>query len=231
MPLIDVPLPANTLAFFKELNKIAAFEFYENLGDDINSLLRLEPTGPLNDGFEELGFESVYVLNNVGTMTIYFISYPVLLLLLMALKGCESRNNLRVAKVQRSLRKYLFYNSLITALLEGCSVISLSVLIGLQNLRFDSFGMTIQSAACIFFGVFLVVTPLLLFVRTLCSSKHLTEEEMESRYGSLYSNLRMKSGKGVLLQPAFLILRRLMLSFAIVVFRDNLSVQIFLVWS
>ena len=53
---------------------------------------------------------------------------------------------------------------------------------------------------------------------------------MQQRYGSLYENLRMKPGKSALLQPAFFLLRRLVLTFAGVVFRESLITQLLLVW-
>ena len=81
LPLCDVSLPANTLDFFHKIFEIAAFEIYPYLGDDINWLLNLEPTEPMAKGFEEIGFESVYIFNNMGTMAIYFIGYPVFILL------------------------------------------------------------------------------------------------------------------------------------------------------
>ena len=81
LPLCDVSLPANTLDFLHKIFEIAAFEIYPNLGDDINWLLNLEPTEPMAKGFEELGYESVYIFNNMGTMAIFFIGYPVYILL------------------------------------------------------------------------------------------------------------------------------------------------------
>lgn len=55
MPLCNVSLPANTLKFLVQIFKIAAFEVYEDLGDDINELFDLEPVEPLNENFAELG--------------------------------------------------------------------------------------------------------------------------------------------------------------------------------
>lgn len=47
MPLCDVSIPANTLKFFQEIFKIAAFDIYPLLGEDIDWLLDLKPTEPI----------------------------------------------------------------------------------------------------------------------------------------------------------------------------------------
>ena len=66
--------------FFEEMFKVAAFDFYDT-GDMINDTLKLLPTEPLNINFEELGFESRYLLNNMGTMIFMFIIYPMLMII------------------------------------------------------------------------------------------------------------------------------------------------------
>ena len=81
MPLIDVKLPANTSNFFGAVNEIAAFEFYEELSDNIYWVLGLDPTEAFSEKFDKLGFGSVFVLNNMGTMSFFFLGYPCFILL------------------------------------------------------------------------------------------------------------------------------------------------------
>jgi len=78
-PLFDVTLPGNAKIFYQALMKIAAFEMFE-IGDTVNELLSLEPTGAVNDNYETLGFESTYFINNVGTMLFYYLLFPALML-------------------------------------------------------------------------------------------------------------------------------------------------------
>ena len=54
---------------------------------------------------------------------------------------------------------------------------------------------------------------------------------MLQRFGSLYTDLRLTAGKVVLLQPAFFLVRRQIMAFAIVVCREILIVQIYLIWA
>ena len=81
MPLTDVKLPANTSGFFGKINEIAAFEFYEELSDDIYWVLGLDPTEAFSEKFDKLGFGSALVLNNMGTMSFFFLGYLCFILL------------------------------------------------------------------------------------------------------------------------------------------------------
>ena len=228
--LINVPLPASTLDFLKEIYSIASFDLIPNLGDMINSILGLLPTEPITQGLADLGFESDYIINNLGTIFFFFLSYPFAILLQLALQRCEKSSE-RVARANQYLKRSLYYNSFITGLNEGYSVLALSVLIGLYNLNWDTPGTSIQSFFCLFFGVMIIVVPARLFWVTLFDFAELTEEEIEERYGSIYSGLRQKSGKAVLMQPAFFLVRRLIVAIAIVFFRETLIAQIYLIWA
>ena len=230
MPLCDVSLPANVLDFFGKIFEIAAFDIYPNLGENINWLLNLEPTEPMTKGFEELGFESVYILNNMGTMTIFFIGYPALILLQKVLQRCKGSSK-RAARVNQFLKKSLYYSSLVNGIYEGFSVIAVGVLIGLYHIRFDSYGTSLQSGACILFAIVLTGVPCLIIWHAERHFTRLSDEGMLQFYGSLFSELRLESGRAVLLEPAFFMCRRFIVAFAIVVCRHILIVQVYLIWA
>ena len=40
-------------------------------------MLGVPDTEPVSDNFDELGFESKYMLNNMGTMIIFYLIYPM----------------------------------------------------------------------------------------------------------------------------------------------------------
>ena len=110
-------------------------------------------------------------------------------------------------------------------------MLALSVLIGLYNLNWDTPGTSVQSVFCLFFGVLIIVVPVRLLWVTLSDFDKLGDEDMEQKYGSFYSDLRLKSGKAVLLWPAFFFARRLIVAFAIVFFRETLIAQVYLIWA
>ena len=70
MPLFKVSIPANADMLFKKIMEIAAFEIFE-IGEPLDKLLDLEPTGPFNRNFDSVGLESIYLINNLGTLNFF----------------------------------------------------------------------------------------------------------------------------------------------------------------
>ena len=77
-------MPANAQIFFNQINKIASFDIID-MDPIINKLLNLNETEPLNANFEAIGFQSMYFLNNMGSLTIGFLIYFVGLLAILCL--------------------------------------------------------------------------------------------------------------------------------------------------
>ena len=72
MPLFKIKLPANALLIFEKIMEIAAFDIYE-FDDILNKLLDVEPTGPYRIGFDTVGFESIYLLNNFDALSLAYL--------------------------------------------------------------------------------------------------------------------------------------------------------------
>ena len=69
LPLFDVSMPGNTRDFFAQIMQIAAFDYYD-FSDIIYNVFKIFPTEPINTAFEALGFESNYVLVNIGSLMV-----------------------------------------------------------------------------------------------------------------------------------------------------------------
>ena len=76
MPLFRTNIPANAVMFFNKIMEIAAFEILD-LAGPLDDLLDLESQEPENPQFVTLGLESIYLVNNMGTL---FLAYVVWLL-------------------------------------------------------------------------------------------------------------------------------------------------------
>ena len=87
MPLFKTNIPANAGLFFKQIMQIAAFDIIE-ISEPLDKLLDLEPTDPINENFEAVGFESVYLLNNMGTLAIAYLIWTVTAIITLVLKLC-----------------------------------------------------------------------------------------------------------------------------------------------
>lgn len=60
--------------------EIAAFDLVET-NDTINQILQIEDTEAFNDNFEKLNLRSFYMLNNLGSLIFFYLTYPVLILM------------------------------------------------------------------------------------------------------------------------------------------------------
>lgn len=111
-------MPANAGLFFRSIMQVAAFDFYD-ITDIVHNSFSLEPTEPIDQNFESIGFESLYFLINLGTMAFFFIVYFFALLLTLLVGLFASKSNKRVYSCHKAMKGKLFWGSLITLMLES----------------------------------------------------------------------------------------------------------------
>ena len=230
LPLCDVVLPSNTISYFESIFSLASFAIDSAVGNTSESILGLEASAPFKQNFEELEISSIYTLTNMGTMTLVYLSFPLLVLLQMAIgKWCKQRH-LKAYRVNKSLKRSLYFSYVLRATYEGYSVIALSTMIGLTAMSYDSFGLTVQAVFSLVSLCLLVIGPYLLLAFLAANFNNLTASKFKQRFGTFYENLRLATGRKVLLHPGFFLFRRLVLTFALVVFRDNFFAQLVMIW-
>ena len=77
-------MPANAQMFFNKINEIASFDII-NIEPWINKALNLTETDPMSDNFAAIGFQSMYFMNNMGSLLIGFVIYFAGLLVMFIL--------------------------------------------------------------------------------------------------------------------------------------------------
>ena len=173
--------------------QIAAFEIIE-ISEPLDNLLELEPTEPINENFEAIGFESIYLLNNMGTLAIAYLIWAVAAIITLFIKLFMQKSK-KLRKAYHKLRKKLFFNSLISLFLESYSLISVCCLINLSFISFNSYGLSVHSVVCIFFFGMMILMPFVLIQYLLIYFKELEEPSMTDKYGHLYGELDLRKGK------------------------------------
>lgn len=158
MPLFNVQMPANAQTFFNEIFKIAAFDIVE-VEPYVNFMLHLNGTGPFNDNFDKLGFQSMFFLNNLGPLGIGFLIYFGACLFLLVLDTFSPKSK-RAATLSKSLYDQLFYNTITSIMLESYSIMSCCVLINLNYIRWDTWGEVVQTSICMLALVTLIAFPI-----------------------------------------------------------------------
>ena len=160
LPLMTVLLPNNASAFFKRIFTIAAFDLYD-MNEFYQDLLGVPDSGPYNEKMEDFGFESCYILSNMGTMILFYITYSLLMLVQYCLRRC--RNVCSCASINsRKLRNHLYFSLLLTTVFESYSLVILTCLIAIPSISFESWGLFVQSAVCIAFTSSFLTAPFFL---------------------------------------------------------------------
>ena len=99
------------------------------------------------------------MLNNLGTLLIFFIIYPLLVLvyyLLLPFKKCCKC----CKRMNQKLNKDLFYGMIITGIVESYATLSLCCLVSLYTpLQFTSYGLIVQAVSCLIFALIVVFMP------------------------------------------------------------------------
>jgi len=153
MPLFNVSLPANAGLFFAQMMSIAAFEVVDTK-PYLDKYLGLEPSEPLNSNFEALGFESVYVLHNMGTLALAFVIYAAAVAFSYLLKSIDHKKSNEVGE---ELQRKLFWRTYINLVIESYLSMAVSCLINLQMLRWNSFSIGLMSVLALLITLFIIV--------------------------------------------------------------------------
>ena len=124
--------------------------------------LKIDPTEPFNDNFNELGLGTRYMLNNLGTLLIFFLVYPTLVIFyrfIFLFRNCC----LCCKRIQLKLKRDLFYGMILTGIIESYATLALCCLVSFYTLRWDSYGQIIQSASCFIFAAIVVYMPIFIY--------------------------------------------------------------------
>ena len=213
MPLFKVNMPGNAQAFFNQIFKIAAFDIIE-VEPYINKMLQLNATHPFNRNFESLGFQSMYFLNNLGPLLFAFIIYFLSIGFLLLLDQCISKSE-RAARWQGKLYDSLFYNSIVSIMMESYAIMACCVLINLHYIRWSSWGEIVQSTVCYFALAVLILFPLILiYASRLAWETNITQ--LKGKIEPFFEELDMRKGPIVIVHPIYFLLRRFLMAALVV---------------
>ena len=170
---------------------IASFDFID-LEALINKYFGMLPTGPYNEKFEDLGFNSTLFLNNLGTFAVVFLLYFTALLFLVCLKCCKKHEN--VKKLGITLREKLVMNFLISMLFESYSQIVICCFINFKTISWSTIGVNIQTSFAILFFCGCIIFPIWIICRLTKKFDRLQSFSYRIQFGEFYLELDLESG-------------------------------------
>lgn len=187
---------------------------------------------PLNDTFEEVGYESSNFIIELGLIfcIIVFFGFVALVrlcLIKMTQKLCSRVNNCCTRRLNMSTSARVY---LVRFLIEGCIELGLVALIALRMVNADRFTYFQDAFSIILAGVTIICLAYapfyLLYVgrRLLDKPFVLTEREKKS-YESLFSDYNLKERRAIRFSAIFFF-RRFFMLFVIVFLTEQRNIQI-----
>ena len=124
---------------------------------------QLPETKPLTDNFEAVGFETLWLIYNLGSITPISLGLVLLMLLTSIVKSTCKKSQV-IIRFTRKLRRKLYWSFIIKFTAESYVALTLSCLLQLLHLRFSFFKEMINSVLAITIQVFLVFFPLYIVI-------------------------------------------------------------------
>ena len=151
----------------------------------------------LTEKLESLGFETTWMLPNLGSILLFVAIYFVLLIVLLFMKALEYCFPKCMGRKAQSLSSFLLWRWPIRFLRDSFSVIAICCIV---NIAYNSWGTTesiVNSSFAAAMLAFLVLYPALMQWFLYRNRDNLEMEEFRSRYGSAYRDLSLEKSKFV----------------------------------
>jgi len=125
---------------------IAAFDFVET-GSYLDNWLSLQTTEAESSNFEAVGYESIYLLHNLGTLVFAFAGFFLIASVTWLLNQCcgccatgETARKSGGGHGDGLAWRKLYYGSLINLVVESYSILAVACFINLKHMSWGSAG-------------------------------------------------------------------------------------------
>jgi len=188
IPLFVVTLPANAALFFRELMALATFNLID-ITPFLNNALDMNAGEPMNGSYATVGFESLYLLHNIGSFLMAFMVFLAEVLFSLFLRKASVGKQFKLYGDQ--INESLFFTQLLTFMFESYSVLCMSCFINIRSSNWDSPGQGIQSALAFLVLIYLIALPFAVgfFLQI---PGVLKDPHVKAKYSKLYPELRLK---------------------------------------
>ena len=149
----------------------------------------MTPRDPININFEAVGFESMYVLINLGSMLILFILFPSLAFLEVVMRFIPARNTQKASKF---LRKKLYWNSSIRFFKESYAIALMCALINMKAFTSSTPGEFGSVTFAILIIVLAIVVPIILGIAIQRNFHQLKKKKVEELFGASYEHMKLE---------------------------------------
>ena len=149
----------------------------------------MTPKDPININFEAVGFESMYVLINLGSMLILFILFPTLALIEILARVIPNENS---KKLSEYLRKKLYWNSSIRLFKESYAIALMCALINMKAFTLVTLGEVFSVILSVLIIFLAIVVPIVLTVKIHTNFSQLTHKRILGIFGASYDHMKLE---------------------------------------
>ena len=159
--MIGLVYPATATIFFGQLMELLTLQFYD-FTDIYNRILLLSPdsegNNPLCDLFYTMGYKSLYIIQNFGTLCWTIFIAPVLWLISLVVARLFGA---KFAWFATKCKNLMFYDAWVTFFNDTLLFLAVCAGLNFYYFRFNTFGDAINSLCAIIFGGTLLVYSVL----------------------------------------------------------------------
>ena len=222
MLLVNLPSPDSSKIFFAALLKIVALDLVD-LDDSFDEWLNLIETKPISENFSMMGYESLYVIRNFGSLIFIFPIGMFILFIGWLLKFTKRK---AAVKIHLAILKFFIFGGTIAFFSESFLLMTVSLMTNTLNFKFSDFGSLVNSLVTIVFAIFatgyLVFASTFFFNKIVKINKH--KFEFKRKFSMLYNDLNVKrNGKLAFVHQLMSTWRKLILC-VVVVYMQSLPV-------
>lgn len=177
----------------------------------------------IREKFESLGFETVWLVTNLGSVTFFAGLYLIMLAYLYLLK-LLSKCSGNAYKRYRRLKPTVFWSWPINFLSENYLVITTCCLIQIQHRSWTNSVTSLNTNLAILLMILLIVYPILIQCFLHNRREQLRKRNFRKKYGSAYDGLKEKDNK-YLYYPLIFYSRRVLLPMIVLYYHDIMMTQ------
>lgn len=222
--LVNLACPSNAMFFYGILLKIVAFDVLP-VDDYYDEAFELQESEAINPTFDNIGYESMYYVRNLGSMFLTFLLIPIGVIVLWPLKLCFK--NHKVLQRRQKFIDGVFWNGTILFFFENCMVLivsaSTNILLLLSvntDVQMYSTGEFIQTWAGMLTLAVVLLLPFFVlgfFLINFTDKVQQREERFMSKYVALVADMHLeRAGKLSLLHVLYQQLYRVGVSLSVV---------------
>ena len=197
IPLFKISLPSNIAVVFSVLMHIASFDIFptEWLFDKI--FKDLEHTNPLTVNFEAVGFESLWLIYNLGSITIIILGLPFLMLFVLILSALGKYFH-KAEAASHYLKRKLFWNAFIRLITESYTMLIIGCMINSKHIKWYNLSAGINSLLVYLIFIVLISYPIFIVYYLNKYFNQLNTAQFKSQFGEAYQGLALDKRDNIL---------------------------------